>query len=1244
MECGPLVPCRHQLLTRSRNMRRFAFRRPLIALVVLVGMLAQGTWALAGTTGVLNGTVVAIEGNVPLAGVNVTVSSPSQVASTTTDAQGHFTFVSLAPDAYTVSAEKEGYQSISRTGIAVFADNTHTLSLSLLKIIGKVTTRATGALVKPGTTADVYSVNVSTQQAVKGLGGGGSIDQAYSAIASVPGVYVPAGANGWNQTVNIRGGDYDQIGYEFDGVPVNRSFDNYPAVTASALGQQELQVYTGAAPANAEATGLSGFINQVIKTGTYPGFAGADIGVGAPSFYHKLNFEIGGANPSRLFSYYIGIGGVDQDFRVYDQSNGSSLSSRYGTPFDLFPCPGTPGTAVGAGNALNGNFTGCYAASGASPSLAFVNVGPGGYQLGPFNAGTFPAHITDRENVFNVHFGIPHRKDAGRDDVQVLYDVASLWTWFYNSPSDWSQTQLLAANPGGILRAGSPLAFPGPSLQYNGQAGTFLPSNFPSLMTAYGYPTADTNTGGVVPSTRRDASQNDQAIFKLQYQHNIGSSAYVRLYGYTFYSDWLLNGPNSNGGFGIGQPLDYELLTHTRGVSGTFADQINAKHLLEVDASAVHSTVVRFNNGQANVSPSAPFAYLVDSTSPANGICYSLNGAGPAFPTSCYNTSSSHTNPVTTVKFNSPGTAAALPGGATCGGNPCAFYVASTGQSGTLNQVRPTFYAFSVQDQWKPSNQLLFNLGLRWQNYRFAGAATDTGARPFWFNAWNASECISATPGSAPFLNPAISTSGAAPGAPCPSGTGPATLTNSAADYSYSSLEPRLGITYTMNPLNVVRFSYGKYSQPADSAAEQYNVAQQNLPGFLGPTFMPFGFNQPGHDIPPEFSYNADLSWEHQLKGTDWSWKLTPFWRYTTGEQTSFWINPKTFFVSVIPVGNLKSQGVELALQKGDFNRDGWSGSFAFTYTYTTVNYTNLRNGGTPLSPINTDIKTYNAYTSFCATHTTDPRCGLPTNGAAAAACYTSAGAPDPACAAGDVANPYWNAPVQGLLSLNGPYFPTDTVVSTLGLNFFDPYGVPYTSTLVLNYKRGKWRFTPSFQFVAGSRYGTPETTPGIDPASGCSALPGSTTGDPRYPYGAAGGAPYDATSCASGITIPNQFTQQFDNTGAFRNPSQLLGHLQIGYEVSPRMTLQLTMTNIINTCFGGSKEPWNFGNNKVCAYIPTSIVGEDSPAGNFYNPGASFQSLVAYPYIPFFGVPNNDVNGGYMAPFSAFLDVILKM
>ena len=58
----------------------------------------------------------------PVAGAQVTVSSPSQNATGTTDATGHFTFLTLPPDTYTVTVAKSGYQSISVPGQVVFAD------------------------------------------------------------------------------------------------------------------------------------------------------------------------------------------------------------------------------------------------------------------------------------------------------------------------------------------------------------------------------------------------------------------------------------------------------------------------------------------------------------------------------------------------------------------------------------------------------------------------------------------------------------------------------------------------------------------------------------------------------------------------------------------------------------------------------------------------------------------------------------------------------------------------------------------------------------------------------------------------------------------------------------------------------------------------------------------------------------------------------------------------------------------
>ena len=107
-------------------MIRRSIRHIVTALVLLVAFVCQGTWALAGTTGGLSGSVVDADNSAPVAGAQVTASSPSQNATGTTDATGHFTFLTLPPDTYTVTIAKSGYQSISVPGQVVFADTVQT--------------------------------------------------------------------------------------------------------------------------------------------------------------------------------------------------------------------------------------------------------------------------------------------------------------------------------------------------------------------------------------------------------------------------------------------------------------------------------------------------------------------------------------------------------------------------------------------------------------------------------------------------------------------------------------------------------------------------------------------------------------------------------------------------------------------------------------------------------------------------------------------------------------------------------------------------------------------------------------------------------------------------------------------------------------------------------------------------------------------------------------------------------------
>ena len=168
----------------------------------------------------------------------------------------------------------------------------------------------------------------------------------------------------------------------------------------------------------------------------------------------------------------------------------------------------------------------------------------------------------------------------------------------------------------------------------------------------------------------------------------------------------------------------------------------------------------------------------------------------------------------------------------------------------------------------------------------------------------------------------------------------------------------------------------------------------------------------------------------------------------------------------------------------------------------------------------------------------------------------------------------------------------------------------------------------------------------GIDPASGCSPLTsGNVAADPRYfnglPAGTTPAYEYDAQTCPGNLVTPDFVTHHYDNFGEFLEPSQLTLNVQLRYEASKDVTVLLTMANVMNSCFGGTKAPWTVGvpSNVGCWYS-APIVGTQ---GNFYNPGTGI-SPFTQTYVPFTGTAFQSGYGGQINPFQAFLSVQVKM
>lgn len=1196
--------------------RRFA--AAFVSLIVAVCLRAV---AFAGTTGSITGHVTDADTFSALANVTIEASSPSQSVTTTTDETGHFTFISLLPDRYTILAQKRGYDPTIQQSVSVFADNTRAISLSLkeqLRDIAHVHIQAAADLVRPGTGADVYSVDRATAQDAQALGGGGGLNNIYSALASLPGVFVPQGQKGWFQAVYVRGADYDAVGYEYDGVPVNRAFDNYDGATGSNVGQQQLQLYTSGGPASASATGIAGFINQVIRTGTSPGFAGVDAQIGAPAFYHKLGVEAGGASGNRRFSYYAGFSGYNQDYRLVDQFNGG------GVAFPYFASPiMTPGFQS-HGRLAGGAAPACV--NGAPPATLPTSIAlPACYTFAPGNLNS-TASISDREAVVNLHYAIPHKYDTSRDDVQVLANASALDTYAYDSQLDVGTATIQNAF-GGPLPWADAVSFP-PGTAFGEPVSSIPITNTPLCFkcAVYYFPSSPRNRipFAALPLDKRGGQANDAAILKIQYQKSFGSSAYLRLFGYTFYSDYLQNDPNgASATYGLNP--DYELVSHTRGLGLQFAKQLNARHLLEATMNYTTASTARFYNfTMFTNSPAAGMTNLLD----ASGNCYASSGSIAACNDGANQGSFANPAPYTAVGAAGRANALWTVTGAT-GGLP---------EIGPYNTVTPRFTSMSVEDQFKPNDRFFLDVGLRYERFGYVLPAARSAADDFWFSAAQREFCYDPQT-----LRPDIGVA-TLPEAPCPINTstsmqevhpdgkdGHLLITNQYDSYMTTNvISPRIAFTDTVNPLTVLRASYGRYAQPTDSAVTQYLFKGANLPSFLFPFFWRYRFTSPRHDVLPQVSDTFDASLEHRIKGTTLSFKVTPFLRQTSHQQQFLVLDAVTGFVSALNVGRQKSSGVEVAVSAGDFTRDGFAASLAYTYTNASIRFDDFAGSRrNAIDIVNDQIRSFNGFT---ATGGGFPCYQNTTSGSGAGETAAQCGS-DPQA----IANPYFKMATQPLFDRNAAYYPYDVLATAPGAAT-DSFFSPHVFSGVLQYKRGKLSVSPSFELNAGTHYGAPLNIPGINPSS-CgqnSATAGIAAPDPRQ-------AEY--TSCAGFISIPNpENGNRYDGFGQYRNPWHLSLNLQTSYAISPKLTATLVLANAYNRCFGGSVTPWSkagpTGKHGICGYNGNFAAPYVSNLYNGYGPSdATANGGPLNPYIA-----HTYAATGFVQPFQGFLQLDVKL
>jgi hypothetical protein len=284
-------------------------RLAMTSLLALVLYAAQATQTLAGTTGSINGRVTDEQGQ-PVAGVRVSVVSPSYTGTTTSQSNGFYDFNGLPPDTYTLTFSSPGYLTTTQNGITVSQDQVVVLNITLhreVKTLGRVSVHATTDLVQPHQTADQYVITGSNVTAVTGT----PQDISETAVLnSLPGITTDSGGY-----PIIRGGLENDEGFELEGIdatePITGQFINSLALN----GVARLEVSTGGYSAS-EGNTNSGVVNVVAKRGTYPGEGEITARVGWPNFDHRLAFEYGSATPNNRFSYYYSFNG-DRTASIY---------------------------------------------------------------------------------------------------------------------------------------------------------------------------------------------------------------------------------------------------------------------------------------------------------------------------------------------------------------------------------------------------------------------------------------------------------------------------------------------------------------------------------------------------------------------------------------------------------------------------------------------------------------------------------------------------------------------------------------------------------------------------------------------------------------------------------------------------------------------------------------------------------------------------------------------------------------
>jgi hypothetical protein len=292
------------MLSRASRTRLFAAARSLVILsfvFTFILSVATPTFAAGGLTGNLSGTVQDAAGT-PIANAAITLVSPSGTYKQTTDGRGHFNFLGVSVDTYTVSVEAKGFEAVSRAGLTITGDVTSDLGIvrlsktADLRTLVTVNAHSQSSAFQPTQTVPQYTVSGSMLEAAQGKQASANET---NVLLAAPGFQIDKMGN-----LVLNGSTTDEVHFFFDGVDFTDPGFNQNGNNYFFNGISSTQIVPGAGDPSQGDAGV-GAVNLVVKRGTYPGTGLLDGELLTRPFDHQFNFQYGIATKNGAVSDYV---------------------------------------------------------------------------------------------------------------------------------------------------------------------------------------------------------------------------------------------------------------------------------------------------------------------------------------------------------------------------------------------------------------------------------------------------------------------------------------------------------------------------------------------------------------------------------------------------------------------------------------------------------------------------------------------------------------------------------------------------------------------------------------------------------------------------------------------------------------------------------------------------------------------------------------------------------------------------